>query len=208
MWAWSDHNSRFHRYWKFEIQSNRSEWCKTFLMSHENRTLKAFSLSICYLFIHVLLHSWIHVRCTGPQRSINSFPSSSSCWAFGRTRRICWMYWFDFCHGSLINIRIRVFITRPSLLSYIHTRQPTNPRPMPTNFHGLVGYDRVKIARSDWKAYLSPINTRCIRAVSLMHPRSNPTLPDLPPVLPADQSPLCTTNPDLFLVQLRSLRSI
>ena len=29
-------------------------------------------------------------------------------------------------------------------LSYIHTRQPTNLRPMPTNFYGLVGYDRVK----------------------------------------------------------------
>ena len=28
--------------------------------------------------------------------------------------------------------------------SYIHTRQPTNPRQMPTNFYGLVGYDRVK----------------------------------------------------------------
>ena len=67
-------------------------------------------------------------------------------------------------------------------LSYIHTRQPTNPRPMPTNFYGLVGYDRVKkITSSDWRAYLSPINTRCILAVSLMHPRSNPALPDLPP---------------------------
>ena len=36
------------------------------------------------------------------------------------------------------------------------------------------------ITRSDWRAYLSPINTRCICAVSLMHPRSNPALPDLP----------------------------
>ena len=30
IWAWSDHFSRFHRYWKFEIQRNKSEWCKTF----------------------------------------------------------------------------------------------------------------------------------------------------------------------------------
>ena len=51
-------------------------------------------------------------------------------------------------------------------LSYIHTTQPTNPRPMPTNFYGLVGYDRVKITRSDWSAYLSPINP----AVSALYP--------------------------------------
>ena len=55
-----------------------------------------------------------------------------------------------------------------------------NPRPMPTNFYWLVGYDRVKKnIRSDWRAYLSPINTRCISVVSLMHQRSNPALPDL-----------------------------
>ena len=33
IWADSDHFSRFHRYWKFKIQSNKSKWCKTFLMS-------------------------------------------------------------------------------------------------------------------------------------------------------------------------------
>ena len=30
IWAWSDHFSRFHRYWKFKIQRYMSEWCKTF----------------------------------------------------------------------------------------------------------------------------------------------------------------------------------
>ena len=30
IWAWSDNFSRFHRYWKFKIQRNKSEWCKTF----------------------------------------------------------------------------------------------------------------------------------------------------------------------------------
>ena len=30
IWAWSDHFSRFHRYWKFKIQRNKSKWCKTF----------------------------------------------------------------------------------------------------------------------------------------------------------------------------------
>ena len=33
IWAWSDHFSRFHMYWKFKIYRNRNEWCKTFLMS-------------------------------------------------------------------------------------------------------------------------------------------------------------------------------
>ena len=75
----------------------------------------------------------------------------------------------------------RPFFNRLKNLSYIHTRRPTNRRSFPTNFYGLVGYDRVKITRSDWRAYLSPINPRCFRAVSLMHPRSNPALPDLHP---------------------------
>ena len=43
---------------------------------------------------------------------------------------------------STVNDRYRPDC-RPTL-SYIHTRQPTNPRSMPTNFYGLVGYDRVK----------------------------------------------------------------
>ena len=30
IWAWSHHFSRFHRYWKFKIQRNKSELCKTF----------------------------------------------------------------------------------------------------------------------------------------------------------------------------------
>ena len=38
-----------------------------------------------------------------------------------------------------------------------------------------------KNTRFDWRAYISPINNRCIRAVSLMHPRSNLALPDLTP---------------------------
>ena len=80
-------------------------------------------------------------------------------------------------------------------LSYIHTRQPTNPRPMPTNFYSLVGYDRVKNYPL-WLKSVSipdqpPLYPRCIPDAPTLKSRSSrPT-----PVLPADQSPLCTTNP-------------
>ena len=63
-----------------------------------------------------------------------------------------------------------ISLPRLALLSYIYTRQPTNPRPMPTNFYGLVRYDRIKITRSNLKAYLFPINTHCTRAVSALFP--------------------------------------
>ena len=33
IWASSGHFSRFHRCWKFKIQRNKSEWCKTLLRS-------------------------------------------------------------------------------------------------------------------------------------------------------------------------------
>ena len=80
-------------------------------------------------------------------------------------------------------------------LSYIHTRQPTNPRPMPTNFYGLVGYDRAKNYPLWLKSVSipdqSPLYPRCIPDAPTLKSRSSrPT-----PVLPADQSPLCTTNP-------------
>ena len=62
---------------------------------------------------------------------------------------------------------------------------------------GMIGY---KITRSDWRAYLSPINTRCTRAVSLMHPRSNPALPDLPPSFRLTNPRSARPTPDLFLM--------
>ena len=80
-------------------------------------------------------------------------------------------------------------------LSYIHTRRPTNPRSFPTNFYGLVGYDRVKHYPL-WLKSVSipdkpPLYPRCIPDAPTLKSRSSrPT-----PVLPADQSPLCTTNP-------------
>ena len=44
----------------------------------------------------------------------------------------------------------------------------------------IFGTSRIRgIPSHHW--YLSPINTRCIRAVSLMQPRSSPALPGLPP---------------------------
>ena len=80
-------------------------------------------------------------------------------------------------------------------LSYIHTRQPTNPRSMPTNFYGLVGYDRVKNYPL-WLKSVSipdqhPLYPRCIPDAPTLQSRS----PRPTPVLPTDQSPLCMTNP-------------
>ena len=77
----------------------------------------------------------------------------------------------------------------------LHTRRPTNPRSFPTNFYGLVGYDRVKNYPL-WLKSVSipdkpPLYPRCIPDAPTLKSRSSrPT-----PVLPADQSPLCTTNP-------------
>ena len=52
-----------------------------------------------------------------------------------------------------------------------------------------------KIARSDWRAYLSPINNplypRCIPDVPTLKSRSFRPIP----VILADQSALCMTNP-------------
>ena len=82
-------------------------------------------------------------------------------------------------------------------LSYIniHTRRPTNPRSFPTNFYGLVGYDREKnyplLLKSVPIPDQPPLYPRCIPDAPTLKSRSSrPT-----PVLPADQSPLCTTNP-------------
>ena len=98
-----------------------------------------------------------------------------------------------------INFKHIQIYKRPTIsdgiLSYIHTRLPTNPRPMPTNFYGLVGYDRVKNYPL-WLKSVSipdqhPLYPRCIHDAPTLKSRSSrPT-----PVLPADQSPLCTTNP-------------
>ena len=66
---------------------------------------------------------------------------------------------------------------------------------MLTNFYGLVGYDRVKSYPLWLKSVIfpdqPPLYPRLIRDVpSLISRSSRPS-----PVLPADQSPLCTTNP-------------
>ena len=45
---------------------------------------------------------------------------------------------------KLESIYVKFYVKRRIHLSYIHTRRPTNPRSFPTNFYGLVGYDRVK----------------------------------------------------------------
>ena len=69
-----------------------------------------------------------------------------------------------------------------SLLSYIHTRQPTNPRPMPTNFYGLVGYHRVK----KFLKLPAPIEER-------IYPRSTPAVSALFPWCTHAQIPLFPT---------------
>ena len=79
--------------------------------------------------------------------------------------------------------------------SYIHTRRPTNPHSFPTNFYGLVGYDRVK-NYTLWLKSVSipdqpPLYPRCIPDAPTLKSRS----PRPTPVLPADQFPLFTTNP-------------
>ena len=80
-------------------------------------------------------------------------------------------------------------------ISYIHTRQPTNPRPMPTNFYGLVGYDRVK----NYPLWLKSVSIPDQRP---LYPRWIPDAPTLKSrssrpttVLPTDKSPFWTTNP-------------
>ena len=88
-------------------------------------------------------------------------------------------------------------------LSYIRTRQPTNPRPMPTNFYGLVGYDWVQ----NYPLW-SKSNTRCIRAVSLMYPCPNPALPDQPSSFRLTNPRSVRPTPDLFQIKVRPLRSI
>ena len=66
---------------------------------------------------------------------------------------------------------------------------------MPTNFYGLVGYDRVKNYPLWFKSVSipdqHPLYPRCISDAPTLKSRyTRPT-----PALPADQSPLCTTNP-------------
>ena len=77
------------------------------------------------------------------------------------------------------NIVMRNDYTKVNKATFTPDSRPTPDqcRPIFMAWSGMIG---LKITRSDWRAYLSPINARCIRAVSLMHPRSNPALPDLP----------------------------
>ena len=78
----------------------------------------------------------------------------------------------------------------------LHSHQTADqPRRMPTNFYGLVGYDRV----NNYPLWLKSVS------IPDQHPLYPHSIPDAPtlkspssrpsPVLPADQSPLCTTNP-------------
>ena len=106
--------------------------------------------------------------------------------------------------------RVDVSCQGHTFLSYIHTREPTNPRRMPTNFYGLVGYDRVKNYPLWFKSVSipdqHPLYPRCIPDAPT--PRSNPALPDLPPSFRLTSPRSVRPIPDLFLIQLRSLRSI
>ena len=90
----------------------------------------------------------------------------------------------------------------------LHSHQ-TADQP-PTNADQFLWLGRVwsgkKITRSDWRAYITPINARCIRAVSLMHQRSNPALPDLPPFFRLTNPRSARPTPDLFLIQQRSIK--
>ena len=118
-----------------------------------------------------------------------------------RSFKSSWCYSRFLIHFSMrkkwhiLCLRIPVLKSKQVVLSYIHTRQPTNPRPMATNFYGLVGYDRVK----NYPLWSKSV---CIPDQPLLYPRCIPDAPALKPrssrpthVLPADQSPLCTTNP-------------
>ena len=65
--------------------------------------------------------------------------------------------------------------------SYIHTRQPTNPRQMPTNFYGLVGYDGVKnyslLLKSVYIPDQQPLYPRCIPDAPTLKSRSSRPTP-------------------------------
>ena len=65
--------------------------------------------------------------------------------------------------------------------SYIHTRQPTNPRQMPTNFYGLVWYDRVKNyplwLKSVYIPDQQPLYPRCIPDTPTLKSRSSQPTP-------------------------------
>ena len=77
---------------------------------------------------------------------------------------------------------------------------------MPTDFYGLVGYDRIKNYPLWLKNVSIPDQHPLYLAVSLMmHPRSNPALPDQSPSFRLTNSRSARPTHDLFLIQLRSL---
>ena len=88
-----------------------------------------------------------------------------------------------------------------SNFSYIHIRQPTNPRP-------ILWLGRVWSGKKLPALIEERIYPRSIPAVSLMHPRSNPALPDLPPSFRLTNQAMnprsARQTPDPFLIQLRS----
>ena len=69
------------------------------------------------------------------------------------------------------------------------------PRPMPITFYVLVGYDRVRNYTLWVKSVIIldqlPLFLRCIPDAYTLKSR----FPRPTPVLPVDQSPICTTNP-------------
>ena len=135
-------------------------------------------------------------------------------WAFG-VRYFpddCFTSHYSICHKAngkkcsvLYVIRIFRIISTSIYLHSLRNKQvefnpyshqtADQPRPMSTNFYGLVGYDRVK-NNPLWMKSVSipdqhPLYPRCIPDAPTLKSRSSrPT-----PVHPADQSPLCTTNP-------------
>ena len=81
------------------------------------------------------------------------------------------------------------------MFCYNHTRESTNLRPMPTNFYGLVGYDRVKKLPALIEERIYPRSTPAVSALYPWCTHAQIPLSPAYPVLPASQSPLCTTNP-------------
>ena len=77
-------------------------------------------------------------------------------------------------------------------LGYIHTRQPTNPRSMPTNFYCLVGYDRVKKLPALIEERIYPRSTP---AVSALYPWCTHAQM---PLFPIYTRPSCRPIPALY----------
>ena len=112
------------------------------------------------------------------------------------------LFWHQTADQPTTNQQTRnpVLLSKQVILSYIHTRQPTNPRPMPTNFYGLVGYDRVKNYPL-WLKSVSipdphPLYPRFIPDAPTLKSRSSRPTPSFRLTNPRSARP----TPDLFLM--------